>query len=1511
MAWINFTDFTGNSATFPGDYLVGYIGVQEQRYPVVALKNGLSAGLFTAQNLLVTEDTTIRGNLSVLGSQSVFETIVSVTSALSVVNTGTGPALTVKQTGVQPIALFLDDNNNTFRIDDDFKVSFFNSHATGQYSVAEGDNTVASGQSSHAEGGGTDASGNYSHAQGLNTDASGNYSNAQGHATTASGEASHAEGYITIASGQYSHAEGNNTMALGNDSHAEGANTTASSYYSHAEGYGSATGRRNAFATYTAATKIFTFAPAVSANFAYVTAGTLLRGREDVVLSDYFTITVASRNIFTGAISAVAAPFGSNSTTGYLIDNSGDYSHAEGEDSTASGGASHAEGYGTTASGQSSHAEGNSTLASGDYSHAEGSGTYAIGADSHAEGSGTHADEAHSHAEGLDTVASGIASHAEGFETTASGLDSHAEGSGTRASGDYSHAEGNNTTASGLYSHAQGTSTVATGQGSHAQGAFTATGRRNAFATYTAATKTFTFASTISANFAYVTPGITLRGYDNNILGDYFNIVVASRSNITGVIVATADVIGSNATVGYLIDNSGTYSHAQGIDTTALGLYSHAEGNSTTASGTASHAEGGGNVASGVFSHAEGEGTAASGPSSHAEGNLTTASGQGSHAEGGGNVASGQSSHAEGEGTAASGQASHAAGSYAAAANDRSWIWKGSTNTVVLSTTRTDQFVVSAAGGLFLNNAVGINTDSIANALTVNGNISGTSGLTVDALTGRNISLVHTPANDGTNAFIQLGEFTTGSTTASAFSGYRLEYNENTNAFNLSSILGAATTDVININNSGNVTANSVTARGALSANGNVTGNQADFTNTTIRGTLSASTGVFGNTSIFGSLSVLSPNYNSLITRGVSALAADPIPSIINSRVGIETVPLTSYSLHIRGGNLRVDGVDYSNVPNITSFDTDGQSLFDLRSAFVGSNYSLSIAESGLGNFMKFFGGRTGDAQPFIVTKAGSPLRFATFNNYYDGASFSEKVRIGGNGNLSVGLVADGNEKVTVLGNISASGSLIGNSLTSRNISIVHAPANDGTNPFIQLGEFTTGSTTASAFSGFRLEYNENTNAFNLSSIFGATTTDVININSSGNITTNSVTVRGTLSANGNVTVVGTISGQNTNVALNASRAPGLYSLACGSGVASGDYSHAQGANTTASGDYSHAEGSGAATGRRNAFVTYTAATKTFTFAPTVSANFAGVAADTILRGYENDTLGGYFTITVASRSSITGSIVATADAIGSNSSNGYLIDSSGDYSHAQGANTTASGIISHAEGNNTVASGQSSHAEGHYTVASGFYSHAEGNVTVASGNASHAEGEGTAASGSASHAAGGYAKAAHDRSWIWKGSTNTVVLSTTRTDQFMVSAANGLFLNNAVGINTDSIQNALTVMGTVSASTAVIAGAFVPGTNFINTQSGTTYLLTNGDNGRAITLNNASPITVAIPSGLPVGYNVILLQLGSGQVSLSAGVGVSIASDGGKTKIASQHSTASLLSYASNIFNFSGNITS
>ncbi len=104
-------------------------------------------------------------------------------------------------------------------------------------------------------------------------------------------------------------------------------------------------------------------------------------------------------------------------------------------------------------------------------------------------------------------------------------------------------------------------------------------------------------------------------------------------------------------------------SHAEGIDTLALGDYSHAEGTRTIASAESSHAEGNSTTASGSVSHAEGENTTASGYCSHAEGYLTTASDSTSHAEGNHTTASGSDSHAEGFQTTASGDyCSHAEG---------------------------------------------------------------------------------------------------------------------------------------------------------------------------------------------------------------------------------------------------------------------------------------------------------------------------------------------------------------------------------------------------------------------------------------------------------------------------------------------------------------------------------------------------------------------------------------------------------------------------------------------------------------------------------------------------------------------------------------------------------------------------------------------------------------------------------------------------------------------------------
>ena len=100
----------------------------------------------------------------------------------------------------------------------------------------------------------------------------------------------------------------------------------------------------------------------------------------------------------------------------------------------------------------------------------------------------------------------------------------------------------------------------------------------------------------------------------------------------------------------------GTYSHAEGSDTTASGVCSHAEGWFSNASGNHSHAEGSGTTASGVCSHAEGSATTASSDCSHAEGFNTTASSENQHVQGKYNVedSQGKYAHIVGNGTSAS-----------------------------------------------------------------------------------------------------------------------------------------------------------------------------------------------------------------------------------------------------------------------------------------------------------------------------------------------------------------------------------------------------------------------------------------------------------------------------------------------------------------------------------------------------------------------------------------------------------------------------------------------------------------------------------------------------------------------------------------------------------------------------------------------------------------------------------------------------------------------------------------
>ena len=86
------------------------------------------------------------------------------------------------------------------------------------------------------------------------------------------------------------------------------------------------------------------------------------------------------------------------------------------------------------------------------------------------------------------------------------------------------------------------------------------------------------------------------------------------------------------------------------------------------------------------------------------------------------------------------------------------------------------------------------------------------------------------------------------------------------------------------------------------------------------------------------------------------------------------------------------------------------------------------------------------------------------------------------------------------------------------------------------------------------------------------------------------------------------------------------------------------------------------------------------------------------------------------------------------------------------------------------------------------------------------------------------------------------------------------------------------------------------------NAQTGTTYSLVQGDNGRVITMNNASAITLTIPAGLTAGFNCMIVQYGAGTVTI-AGSGVTVVNRSNYTKTGGQYAIVTIVSPVANTF--------
>jgi hypothetical protein len=120
-----------------------------------------------------------------------------------------------------------------------------------------------------------------------------------------------------------------------------------------------------------------------------------------------------------------------------------------------------------------------------------------------------------------------------------------------------------------------------------------------------------------------------------------------------------------------------------------------------------------------------------------------------------------------------------------------------------------------------------------------------------------------------------------------------------------------------------------------------------------------------------------------------------------------------------------------------------------------------------------------------------------------------------------------------------------------------------------------------------------------------------------------------------------------------------------------------------------------------------------------------------------------------------------------------------------------------------------------------------------------------------------------------------------------------------------DAANASLDSSGNLDVST-IVAG------RSINAQTGTSYTFVIGDRLKIVTLNNSGAITLTVPPNssvaFAVGTSIDIIQLGSGQVTVAGGSGVTVNSTP-TLKLRTQYSVGSCLKIATDTWIFMGDL--
>ena len=132
------------------------------------------------------------------------------------------------------------------------------------------------------------------------------------------------------------------------------------------------------------------------------------------------------------------------------------------------------------------------------------------------------------------------------------------------------------------------------------------------------------------------------------------------------------------------------------------------------------------------------------------------------------------------------------------------------------------------------------------------------------------------------------------------------------------------------------------------------------------------------------------------------------------------------------------------------------------------------------------------------------------------------------------------------------------------------------------------------------------------------------------------------------------------------------------------------------------------------------------------------------------------------------------------------------------------------------------------------------------------------------------------------------------------------------LGANTTVIGTSATtsakVWGAVTAAGTLTADAYILSSSGIQAKTAS-YTLVAADNGKVITMSVATANTLTVPASLAVGFNCTIIQIGAGQTTITAS-GTTLNSVSSFLKISAQHGSASIISYASNVYNVAGSLS-